>query len=270
MIESPEMLIKEVNVEINDATGGRVNEYPQHPLNEKYSISVNSPLSIIKSDTIYGMIRGLETFFQFVYPLGNVIPCPTLIEDYPRFKWRGLLLDTSRHFHPVKTIKKIIDGLNYSKYNVLHWHITDAVSFPLYIPKYPDLANKTSFNGQYYTENDLREIIDYAKLNGIRVVPEIDSPAHIAALYKWDKDIIIDCGEEINFKDFGKANHYIINPLNEKTYQVIQSIYDYIISVFPDKYFHLGGDEVTTDFWTCDDNIKEHLVNEGLSIKYNN
>lgn len=235
-------------------------------MDESYSITIQQQIAKINSKTIYGTIRALETFLQLTTPCGITIPFPSTITDFPRFKWRGLSFDSSRHFYPISYIKKAIDGLSYNKYNTLHWHISDAVSFPLDIPKYPDLAKKTSHNGQIYKEEDIKELINYAKIRGIRIVPEIDSPAHTAALYKYDKDMIVSCTQP-NFDEFNELNKYAINPINPNTMKLIEDIYDYITSLFPDRYFHLGGDEIDITYWNCDEKMTKYAQSKGITVE---
>ncbi|KAM3399994.1 hypothetical protein ACQJBY_005087 [Aegilops geniculata] len=137
----------------------------------------------IEANTIYGAIRGLETFSQlcvFNYDTKNVEVryAPWHIQDEPRFAFRGLMLDTSRHYLPVDVIKQVIDSMSFSKLNVLHWHIIDEQSFPLEIPSYPNLWKGSYSKSERYTVEDARYIVSYAKKRGIHVMAEIDVPGH--------------------------------------------------------------------------------------------
>ncbi|VAH01060.1 unnamed protein product [Triticum turgidum subsp. durum] len=138
----------------------------------------------IEANTIYGAIRGLETFSQlcvFNYDTKNVEVryAPWYIQDEPRFAFRGLMLDTSRHYLPVDVIKQVIDSMSFSKLNVLHWHIIDEQSFPLEIPSYPNLWKGSYSKSERYTVEDARYIVSYAKKRGIHVMAEIDVPGHV-------------------------------------------------------------------------------------------
>lgn len=256
-----------IKIKIKSSDGGKVDEYPQYPMDEKYNIDIDKSVIILNTNTIYGAIRGLETITQISTPGGINVPYPSTIIDEPEYKWRGLQFDTARHYFPVRTIKKVIDGLGYNKYNVLHWHLTDAVSFPLYIPKYPDLASKTSYNNQIYTENDIKEIVNYAKLRGIRVVPEVDSPAHTAALYKYDPKLIVECHTP-DFSKYKEVDKFVLNPLYSKTTEIWNAIYDYIIEIFPDNYVHLGGDEINKEYWSCSKELNNYARSNRKSLKY--
>ena len=135
----------------------------------------------MKADYYVGFLRGLETFSQLFTKNGkgtyNVSGLPITISDSPQFIWRGLMIDTSRYFLDISTIKKVIDGMLYMKLNVLHWHIVDEDSFPMQVPSVSELSEYGSIGG-VYSQNDLKSIISYGKTRGVRVVPEIDTPGH--------------------------------------------------------------------------------------------
>uniref|UniRef100_A0A8D8SNJ4 beta-N-acetylhexosaminidase n=1 Tax=Cacopsylla melanoneura TaxID=428564 RepID=A0A8D8SNJ4_9HEMI len=155
-------------------------KYPHLNMDEKYSLVIKGPSSKLESKSIWGILRGLETFSQLPVPspTGNeLIIQVQKIEDFPRFPHRGLLIDTSRHYLPVKTIKKQLDIMSYNKMNVLHWHIIDDQSFPYESKKFPELSKKGAFGpNAVYTENMIQSIVDYARFRGIRVIPEFDTP----------------------------------------------------------------------------------------------
>lgn len=133
--------------------------------------------------TYVGFLRGLETFSQLVEKKNNKFVLngrPIYIDDAPKFYWRGVMIDTSRHFLPVPAIKHQIDALLYNKMSILHWHVTDEDSFPITIESRPELANYGKLSG-VYTKSDVIDIINYAKFRGVRVIPEFDSPAHTEA-----------------------------------------------------------------------------------------
>ena len=135
----------------------------------------------MKADYYVGFLRGFETFSQLFNKQENgtyiVSGLPITITDSPQFLWRGIMIDTSRHFLDITSIKKIIDGMLYMKLNILHWHIVDEDSFPMQVPALPELSEYGSLSG-IYTQNDIKSVISYAKIRGIRVIPEIDTPAH--------------------------------------------------------------------------------------------
>jgi hexosaminidase len=138
---------------------------------------------------VFGVIRGMETFVQLIsmssvnshhYLAENLLPLR--VEDEPRFAWRGLLVDTARHFFSVYTLKRVLDGMAAMKLNTFHWHITDSQSYPVQLDSLPKLAEFSVFDSDaIYTKKDITDIVSYANDRGIRVVPEIDMPSHSAS-----------------------------------------------------------------------------------------
>jgi hexosaminidase len=138
----------------------------------------------IKANTVYGALYAIETFSQIVQWSPDhhafVIPnAPWNITDYPKYKHRGLLLDTSRYYYDVKDIYKVIDTMSWNKMNILHWHFIDATSFPYVSKAYPQLADKGSYSPAHrYTADNIRNLVQYAKERGVRVMPEVEAPGH--------------------------------------------------------------------------------------------
>uniref|UniRef100_A0A8I6WGU7 Beta-hexosaminidase n=1 Tax=Hordeum vulgare subsp. vulgare TaxID=112509 RepID=A0A8I6WGU7_HORVV len=194
----------------------------------------------IEANTIYGAIRGLETFSQlcvFNYDTKNVEVryAPWYIQDEPRFAFRGLMLDTSRHYLPVDVIKQVIDSMSFSKLNVLHWHIIDEQSFPLEIPSYPNLWKGSYSKSERYTVEDARYIVSYAKKRGIHVMAEIDVPGHAES---WGNG-----------------------------YPKLWPSLSYMRKIFPFGLFHLGGDEVYTGCWNLTPHVKQWLDERNMTTK---
>jgi len=149
---------------------------------EAYSLTLKDESHwTLKADYYVGFLRGIETFSQlFNYQEDgkhNIKGIPITITDSPQFLWRGLMIDTSRHFLNLDTIKHAIDGMLYTKLNILHWHIVDEDSFPMYVPDAPELSEGGNIGG-VFSPTDLKAVIAYARVRGVRVVPEIDTPAH--------------------------------------------------------------------------------------------
>lgn len=137
---------------------------------------------VLNADYYPGFLRGLETFSQLFERDSDedeyeVVGLPISVKDAPTFKWRGLMIDTSRHYLPLTTILRAIDSMLYSKLNVLHWHIIDEDAFPMEVPNVPELSEFGKIGG-VFSPADIKTVIEYARIRGIRVVPEIDSPAH--------------------------------------------------------------------------------------------
>eukprot|EP01133_Synstelium_polycarpum_P003808 gene3808-4390_t len=212
-------------------------------VDESYTIFVSSAGSLsISSPTIYGAIRGLETFSQLIiYDQATnnyTIPyAPISINDYPRFEWRGFLVDTARHYLPVTFLLHIIDTLAYNKFNTFHWHIVDAVSFPFESTTYPDLT-KGAFNPlAIYTAADVSEIVAYAKTHGIR----------------WGvgyPELMANCPTYAY-----NVNNMPLNPALASTYTFLRNFFTEVSSLFTDQYFHSGGDELILGCWLKDPTI---------------
>lgn len=191
------------------------------------------------------------------YMIPPLVTLPLLILDQPWKRWRGLSLDTSRHWLPVESILTILDGMGYTKMNVLHWHFSDAQSFPFLLDSHPEIAMKGAWSeDKIYTRKDIILIIKYAARRGIRVVPEMDSPAHAAALGKSHSEVLVDCssiaGGNLKLMDL-----YSLDPSQEKTFELITDIFKELGSLFPDKYFHIGADEVAPECWASDSRVRE-------------
>lgn len=196
----------------------------------------------------------------------TVYGLPIAIDDTPNFIWRALMIDTSRHFLPVATIKRAIDSMMYNKLNVLHWHITDEDAFPMFVPSVPELSGSGSIGGVYSPE-DIASIINYARARAIRVVPEVDTPAHSESWGRSEKykDITLNC----NGKYEGQ-----LDPTLDLTWSVLSNVLSYVNSTFADDYAHFGGDEVVYSCWgnrssivswMKDNNISDY---KGLSIYF--
>uniref|UniRef100_A0A0E0HEI0 Beta-hexosaminidase n=1 Tax=Oryza nivara TaxID=4536 RepID=A0A0E0HEI0_ORYNI len=213
-------------------------------VDESYNLSVpatGSPIyAQIEAQTVFGALHALETFsqlcnFDFASRLIELQSAPWSITDMPRFPYRGLLIDTSRHYLPVPVIKSVIDSMTYSKLNVLHWHIVDEQSFPIEIPSYPKLWNGAYSYSERYTMDDAIDIVQYAERRGVNVLAEIDVPGHalswgVGYPSLWPS---ATCKEPLDVS-------------SESTFQVINGILSDFSKVFKFKFVHLGGDEVNT------------------------
>ena len=224
-------------------------------MNEKYSIKIADNTAEIVSETVWGAIRGIETFSQLIENVGlnQFLVNSTQIEDWPRFRYRSLLLDTSRHFIPVKRLEQSLDAMAYNKMNVFHWHIVDDQSIPYVSEAFPDFSLKGAYNPKthIYTADDIKHVIDYAKERGIRVLVEFDTPGHTLAWGKGQPGLLTPCysGTKPN-GHFGP-----IDPSKPGSYDFMKKLLTEVVDRFPDPYLHLGGDEVDYNCWRSNPNV---------------
>lgn len=272
---------------------------------ESYKLEVTEDRIIIHAGSESGAYYALQSLRQIGrYDLGKrKIPCCT-VEDKPYFKWRGINIDESRHFFGKEEIKRYLDIMFMMKLNVLHWHLTDDQGWRVEIKKYPRLTEigsvrkYTQINGWnsvdteekeyggFYTQEDIREIVDYAAQRKITVVPEIDFPAHSAAAiaaYPWlacrelDREVPGYFGSAIPEKKLGIRDwNRTICVGREKTLEFVLDVIDEICELFPAPYFHIGGDEAPKDEWKkcpcCQKVIKDNNLKdeEALQGWFNN
>jgi hexosaminidase len=230
---------------------------------ESYSLTVSPTGAKLEAATPLGTMHGLETFLQLVEvtPEGFAVPAIT-IQDKPRFAWRGLMIDVSRHFIPLNVLKRNLDGMAAAKLNVLHWHLSDNQGFRVESRKFPKLQGLGS-DGLYYTQEEVRELIDYAHERGIRVVPEFDMPGHTTAWFVGYPELASGPGPyqiERRWGIFDPA----MNPTEEKTYKFLDEFIGEMTKLFPDQYFHIGGDEVNGKQWKANPKIQEFMSAHGI------
>jgi hexosaminidase len=216
--------------------------------NESYRLRISSREMILEAETELGLMHGLETWLQLLESdeEGYFFPA-VIIEDEPRFPWRGLMIDVCRHFQPVHVILQNIDAMAAMKMNVLHLHLSEDQGFRVESKVYPLLHEKGS-DGLYFTQCQIREIVEYAAERGIRVVPEFDMPSHSTAWFVGhpelsSKDTTYSIERSWGVKDPG------MNPASEYTYAFLDTFIAEMTTLFPDPYFHIGGDENNGKWW---------------------
>ena len=221
----------------------RQTEQPAARINESYNLTVRPDKIEISAETDIGALYALETLLQLLRVEDENYCFPAIqIKDSPRFTWRGLMIDASRHFMPLEVIKRNLDGMLAVKLNVFHWHLSDDQGFRVESKKFPDLQLKGS-DGLYYTQNQVRDIITYAAERGIRVVPEFDVPGHATALIMAYPKLGSGPPPESIERKWG-IFYQALNPASEYTYEFLDQLFGEMSSLFPDKYFHIGGDEL--------------------------
>ena len=179
-------------------------------------------------------------------PQGFVVPA-VVIDDQPRFPWRGLMLDAGRHFMPLDTVRQTLDGMEAVKLNVFHWHLSEDQGFRVQSKIFPLLQEKGS-DGLYYTQDEIRGILAYARDRGIRVVPEFDMPGHAGAWFVGYPDLASGTGPYHIERKWGVFDP-AMDPTRESTYAFIDRFFAEMTALFPDAYFHIGGDECNGKEW---------------------
>jgi hexosaminidase len=225
---------------------------------EGYSIETGINQVVVTANTDLGAVHALETLLQLVSndEVGYYFPGVS-IQDSPRFMWRGLLLDVVLHFMPLDVLKRTLDGMAAMKMNVLHLHLSNDQGFRVESKLFPRLQ-KVASDGIYYTQEDIHNIVSYASQRGIRVVPEFVVPAHTTA-------ILTAYPEFASVKRDYKLQRYfgvfdpVLDPTNEKLYPFLERLFKEMASLFPDDYFHIGGDENTGKDWESTPHIKSFM-----------
>ncbi|MGH9759863.1 MAG: family 20 glycosylhydrolase, partial [Blastocatellia bacterium] len=191
---------------------------PSLDTDESYSLEVSSTQAVIKAATSVGAMRASETFLQLLTSdhSGYYIPVVS-IQDKPRFRWRGLLIDVGRHFEPVGVIKRNLDAMAAVKLNVFHWHLTDDQGFRSESRKYPELTREGS-DGLFYTQDEMRDVINYAADRGIRVIPEFDMPGHLTSLVVSHPELASGPGPYSIERNAG-IFYPALDPANDKVYK---------------------------------------------------
>lgn len=226
---------------------------------ESYELSISNSAATLNAPTSLGAIRGLQTFLQLVQisPSGFIVPA-VVIKDQPRFPWRGMLIDVSRHFIPIDVLKRNLDGMAAVKMNVLHWHLSDDQGFRAESKVFPKLTGAGS-DGQFYTQEEIRDLIGYAHDRGIRVVPEFDIPGHSRSWMIGYPELASGPGP-YTLED----GDPIMDPTRESTYKFLDKFIAEMAKLFPDEYFHIGGDEVDGRQWKANAQIQQFMHAHGM------
>jgi hexosaminidase len=216
---------------------------------ESYRLTVGSTAEITAPNPL-GALHALETFYQLITNTedGWVVPGVS-IDDHPRFAWRGLHIDVSRHFMPAEVIRRNLDGMAAVKLNVFHWHLSDDQGFRIESKRYPRLQEMGS-DGLYYTQTQVREIVEYARDRGIRVVPEFDIPGHATSWLVGYPELAAAPGPFQIIRTWGVYDP-VMDPANPAVYTFLDGFIAEMAGLFPDAYFHIGGDEVNGKEWAA-------------------
>jgi hexosaminidase len=267
-------------LQINCTTSGKIGVYED----ESYTLEINSNKITINATSDLGALHALESLLQLLQNNSASYYFPTVvISDFPRFTWRGLMIDVARHFQPVDVIKRNLDAMAAVKMNVFHWHLTDDQGWRIEIKKHPKLTQLGS-DGDYYTQDQIKDIVKYADERGIMVVPEIDVPGHASALLAaypelGSKVVDLNVGTNEKAQKFTQFQSYAIernagifnptlDPSNPKTYQFLSEIFDEVCILFSGNYFHIGGDENEGKDWDSNPKIQEFKKKNKLETNH--
>ncbi|KAE8145743.1 glycoside hydrolase superfamily [Aspergillus avenaceus] len=255
-------VVHSVNVQVEDK-----NADLQHGVDESYSLDVGDDADCItiKAKTVWGAIHAFTTLQQLIINDGHgglILEQPVSIKDSPLYPYRGIMLDTGRNFISLPKIFEQLNGMSLSKLNVLHWHIDDSQSWPIWVESYPDMVKDAYSPREIYSRNDVRNVIAYARARGIRVIPEIDMPSHSSSGWKQVDPEIVTCTDSWWSND-NWAEHTAVEPnpgqldiIYDKTYEVVRNVYRDLSEIFVDNWFHVGGDEIQPNCF----NFSKHVT----------
>lgn len=259
----------EAQLQINCVRNGKIGLYED----ESYQLEIQPNKITINATTDLGALHALETLLQLLQNNSTSFYLPTAtITDLPRFTWRGLMIDAARHFQPVAVIKRNLDAMAAVKMNVFHWHLVDDQGWRIEMKKHPKLTQMAS-DGNYYTQEEIKNIVKYADERGILVVPEIDVPGHATAILTaypeiGSKTVVYQANTGENKNQSATLTTYnlernagiftpTLDPSNPKTYQLLSEIFDEVCPLFSGNYFHIGGDENEGKDWDSNPKIQE-------------
>ncbi len=241
------------------------NAIPKLGDDEAYNLEINEKQAKLTAATTVGAMRGLETLLQLLERDKDGLYFPAVsINDKPRFNWRGLMIDSARHFHPMEVLKRNLDAMAAVKLNVLHWHLTEDQGFRVEIKKFPELHLKGS-DGDFYTQDQIREVVKYASDRGIRVMPEFDMPGHATAWLVSHPEIGSGAaGQTYRIERQPGIFDPTLDPTNEKTYELLEPFFDEMAALFPDAYMHIGGDENEGKQWNANPRIQAFMKKNAI------
>lgn len=274
-IVGKEILLKEVDknatVRIVVAEKERTTQTPSLNVDESYQLKVDNRSVTITAKNVFGAQHGLTTLVQLAANgKAQTLMVPSvIISDVPRFAWRGLLIDSARHFISIDTIKRQLSTMASAKLNVLHWHLTDDQGWRIESKRFPKLTEKAS-DGLYYTQAEVLDVINYASLLGIRVVPEFGMPGHASAIAVAYPELMAEVKEYQMERHWGVFKP-LLNISKPEVYQFVDSLIEEMTTIFPDPYLHIGGDEVEPEQWLHNKDIQglmtKHSLKNGADLQ---
>jgi hexosaminidase len=238
-------------------------EIPSLGDDESYTLDIDSSRARLMAQTSVGAIRGMETFIQLVELDTDGFYVPAMrIQDEPRFPWRGILIDVCRHWIPLDVIKRNLDAMAAVKLNVLHWHLSEDQGFRIECRSFP-LLHEMGSDGDFYTQEQIKEIVAYAADRGISIVPEFDMPGHTTAWFVGYPELASVAGPYRIERHYGVFDP-CMDPTQEDVYAFLDTFFGEMTALFPDAYFHIGGDEVNGNHWNSNLDIEAFKIKNGM------
>ncbi|WP_035483648.1 beta-N-acetylhexosaminidase [Gaetbulibacter saemankumensis] len=235
---------------------------------ESYQLHVSDKEIRIHAKTDVGAIRALNTLLQLItHDATDYYFQGADINDAPRFVWRGLMIDVSRHFHPIGVIKRNLEAMASVKMNVFHWHLTDDQGFRVESKVYPKLHQLAS-DGLYYTQEQIKDVVAYANKLGIRVIPEFDVPGHASAILTAYPELGSKDGYHYAIERFSGVFDPTLDPTKDITYTFLENLFSEMVPLFPDTYFHIGGDENEGKHWDENEEIQKFKKQHNLTSNH--
>jgi hexosaminidase len=266
----PMLGLKDATPKLRIEWAGVGSDYPALGEDESYTLDVTSEGALLKAPTRAGALHGLETFGQLVTLGKDGFEVPAIhIEDQPRFPWRGLMMDSARHWMPLEVVKRNLDAMAAVKLNVFHWHLSEDQGFRVESKRFPKLHQEGA-DGLFYTQDEIRGVVAYARDRGIRVVPEFDIPGHTTAWLVGYPELGTNPGPYEIGRKWGVYEN-ALDPSREETYEFLDAFFGEMTALFPDPYFHIGGDEVVAKQWNASARVqafaKQHNLKDAHAIQ---
>jgi hexosaminidase len=238
--------------------------FPPIDMDESYALTVTPEGVTLTAPETWGALHGLETLLDLVEPALGGLSLPVVtVEDRPRFRWRGLLIDSGRHFIPVDVLKRNLDGMAAVKLNVFHWHLTEDQGFRVESRVFPKLHQKGS-DGLFYTQEEIKDLIAYAADRGIRVVPEFDMPGHTTSWFVGHPELATESRTYAIERRWGIMEP-AMDPTREEVYRFLDAFLGEMAALFPDPVLHIGGDEVEGHAWDKSTGVAAFKKAKGLA-----
>lgn len=238
---------------------GRDIEYPDFGVDESYNLTVSSSGVEVFAATPFGALHAFETLLQLVVQGASTFVVPTCkVSDRPRLRWRGVMLDVVRHWMPVDVVIRTLNAMRICKLNVLHLHLTDDQGIRVDSRSFPQLTRITTINDEFFTPSDIRRIVLHAASLGIRVVPEFDLPAHSSS-WLLAMPALAPEGGELKSRTlvYGDVLPNMLDPSHDATWSTLERFFDDMVELFPERFWHTGGDEPNMQHWQRSSSIAQ-------------